>query len=123
MLDKIKNLSELLSNMGTLREKMEEVKKRIASIRVVGDAGAGMVTVTATGEGQVTNVFINKKLFDSDDNKMLEDLVMAATNDALKKSERSDRLRIPIRIRRFGFFRNFQNVWRKFWLTIFLKKW
>ncbi|AVQ13648.1 Nucleoid-associated protein [Leptospira santarosai] len=87
MFDKIKNLSELLSNMGTLREKMEEVKKRIASIRVVGDAGAGMVTVTATGEGQVTNVFINKKLFDSDDNKMLEDLIMAATNDALKKAK------------------------------------
>ncbi|ABJ77390.1 MULTISPECIES: YbaB/EbfC family nucleoid-associated protein [Leptospira] len=87
MLDKIKNLSELLSNMGALREKMEDVKKRIASIRVVGDAGAGMVTVTATGEGQIINVFINKQLFDSDDNKMLEDLVMAATNDALKKAK------------------------------------
>ncbi|EKR64412.1 MULTISPECIES: YbaB/EbfC family nucleoid-associated protein [Leptospira] len=87
MLDKIKNLSELLSNMGTLREKMEDVKKRIASIRVIGDAGAGMVTVTATGEGQIINVFINKQLFDSDDNKMLEDLIMAATNDALKKAK------------------------------------
>ncbi|TGM08392.1 YbaB/EbfC family nucleoid-associated protein [Leptospira barantonii] len=86
MFDKIKNFSELLSNMGALREKMEEVKKRIAAIRVMGDAGAGMVTVTATGEGQITNVFINKQLFDADDHKMLEDLVMAATNDALKKA-------------------------------------
>ncbi|AAN51530.1 YbaB/EbfC family nucleoid-associated protein [Leptospira interrogans] len=87
MFDKIKNFSEILSNMGSFREKMEEVKKRIASIRVVGDAGAGMVTVTASGEGQITNVFINKQLFDADDNKMLEDLVMAATNDALKKAK------------------------------------
>ncbi|EMJ98123.1 YbaB/EbfC family nucleoid-associated protein [Leptospira alstonii] len=87
MFDKIKNFSELLSNMGVLRERMEEIKKRIAAIRVVGDAGAGMVTVTATGEGHITNVFINKQLFDADDNKMLEDLVMAATNDALKKAK------------------------------------
>ncbi|EMY77240.1 DNA-binding protein, YbaB/EbfC family [Leptospira weilii serovar Ranarum str. ICFT] len=87
MFDKIKNFSELLSNMGALRERMEEIKKRIAAIRVVGDAGAGMVTVTATGEGHITNVFINKQLFDAEDNKMLEDLVMAATNDALKKAK------------------------------------
>ncbi|AOP35783.1 hypothetical protein A0128_19235 [Leptospira tipperaryensis] len=87
MFDKMKNFSEILSNMGAFREKMEEVKKRISALRVTGDAGAGMVTVTATGEGLITNVFINKQLFDADDNKMLEDLVLAATNDALKKAK------------------------------------
>ncbi|MDV6237728.1 YbaB/EbfC family nucleoid-associated protein [Leptospira ellisii] len=86
MFDKIKNFSEILTNMGAFREKMEDVKKRIAAIRVMGDAGAGMVTVTATGEGLITNVAINKQLFDADDNKMLEDLVLAAVNDALKKA-------------------------------------
>lgn len=86
MFENLKNASEMFSKMGEMRGKMEEIKKRISNLRVVGDAGAGMVQVTSTGEGLITDVKINRALFDSEDNKMLEDLIISATNDALKKS-------------------------------------
>ncbi|TGL62902.1 YbaB/EbfC family nucleoid-associated protein [Leptospira sarikeiensis] len=89
MFENLKNASELFSRMGEMRGKMEEVKKRISSLRVVGDAGAGMVQVTSTGDGTIVDVKINRALFDSEDNKMLEDLMIAATNDALQKAKQS----------------------------------
>ncbi|TGK03169.1 YbaB/EbfC family nucleoid-associated protein [Leptospira langatensis] len=87
MFENLKNASEIFSKMGEMRGKMEEIKKRISNLRVVGDAGAGMVQVTSTGDGVVVDIKINRALFDSEDNKMLEDLVLAATNDSLKKAK------------------------------------
>lgn len=89
MFENLKNASELFSKMGEMRGKMEEIKKRISNLRVMGDAGAGMVQVTSTGDGMIVNVKINRALFDSEDNKMLEDLVMAATNDAIQKAKQA----------------------------------
>ncbi|EIE02449.1 YbaB/EbfC family nucleoid-associated protein [Leptospira licerasiae] len=89
MFENLKNASELFSKMGEMRGKMEEIKKRISNLRVMGDAGAGMVQVTSTGDGMIVDVKINRALFDSEDNKMLEDLVMAATNDAIQKAKQA----------------------------------
>ncbi|PJZ27171.1 YbaB/EbfC family nucleoid-associated protein [Leptospira hartskeerlii] len=89
MFENLKNASEIFSKMGEMRGKMEEIKKRISSLRVMGDAGAGMVQVTSTGDGLIVDVKINRALFDSEDNKMLEDLVMAATNDAVQKAKQA----------------------------------
>ncbi|PJZ71093.1 YbaB/EbfC family nucleoid-associated protein [Leptospira perolatii] len=87
MFENIKNASEMLARMGDMRGKMEEIKKRISSLRVTGDAGAGMVQVSCTGDGLITDVKINRQLFESDDNKMMEDLIISATNDALRKAK------------------------------------
>ena len=89
MFENLKNASEIFSKMGEMRGKMEEIKKRISNLRVMGDAGAGMVQVTSTGDGAIVDVKINRALFDSEDNKMLEDLVMAATNDAVQKAKQA----------------------------------
>ncbi|MEI1277445.1 YbaB/EbfC family nucleoid-associated protein [Leptospira venezuelensis] len=89
MFENLKNASEIFSKMGEMRGKMEEIKKRISNLRVMGDAGAGMVQVTSTGDGAIVDVKINRALFDSEDNKMLEDLVMAATNDAIQKAKQA----------------------------------
>ncbi|PJZ78100.1 YbaB/EbfC family nucleoid-associated protein [Leptospira neocaledonica] len=89
MFENLKNASEIFSKMGEMRGKMEEIKKRISNLRVMGDAGAGMVQVTSTGDGSIVDVKINRALFDSEDNKMLEDLVMAATNDAIQKAKQA----------------------------------
>ncbi|TGK38007.1 YbaB/EbfC family nucleoid-associated protein [Leptospira andrefontaineae] len=89
MFENLKNASEIFSKMGEMRGKMEEIKKRISNLRVMGDAGAGMVQVTSTGDGAIVDVKINRTLFDSEDNKMLEDLVMAATNDAIQKAKQA----------------------------------
>ena len=85
MFGNLGNMADAFSQMNGMRKQMAEMKKRVAKIKVTGSAGAGIVTVTANGENKILDVSINKDLLGSDETKMLEDLVMAATNDALKK--------------------------------------
>jgi len=82
-------MMEALSKMGDIKKQMEEAQKRISKIKVIGIAGAGMVNVTITGDNRVVDVKIGKELLTGDDVKMLEDLVIAATNDALNKVKES----------------------------------
>jgi DNA-binding YbaB/EbfC family protein len=86
MFEGIKNISEIFSKLSDLKASTEELNRRMESIHVTGDAGAGMVQVIANGKGQILNVKINKAMFDSEDVKMMEDLIVAATNEALKKT-------------------------------------
>ena len=84
---KLGQLSDTLSKMKDMKKQMAAAQKRIALIRVTATAGAGMVDVTVSGDGIVTNIKIKKELFEGDDVKMLEDLILSATNEALKKSK------------------------------------
>lgn len=84
---KFEKMTETLGKMKDMKAQMNLVQKRIALIRVTASSGAGMVDVTASGDGMITNVKINKQLFEGDDMKMLEDLIISATNEALKKSK------------------------------------
>jgi DNA-binding YbaB/EbfC family protein len=84
---KMEQLTETLSKMKDMKKQMAIIQKRVALIRVTASAGAGMVDVTVSGDGVVTNVKIKKELFEADDLKMLEDLIISATNEALKKSK------------------------------------
>ena len=85
MFDNLGNMANAFSQMNGMKKQMKEMQNRVAKIQVAGSAGAGIVTVTASGENRILDVKINKDLLDSDDTKMLEDLVISATNDALKK--------------------------------------
>ncbi|MEM7181209.1 MAG: YbaB/EbfC family nucleoid-associated protein [Spirochaetota bacterium] len=82
-----KKMADTFSKMKDMKKQMAAVQKRIALIRVTASAGAGMVDVTVTGDGNVSDIKINKELFEADDVKMLEDLIISATNDALKKAK------------------------------------
>ncbi|MCB1156444.1 MAG: YbaB/EbfC family nucleoid-associated protein [Leptospiraceae bacterium] len=82
-----KKMADTISKMRDMKKQMAAVQKRISLIRVTASAGAGMVDVTVTGDGNVSNIKINKELFEADDVKMLEDLIISATNEALKKSK------------------------------------
>jgi DNA-binding YbaB/EbfC family protein len=84
---KLDQLGDTLSKMKDMKKNMAVAQKRIALIRVTASAGAGMVNVTVSGDGVITNIKINKELFEGEDIKMLEDLVISATNEALKKSK------------------------------------
>ena len=86
MFKNISDIFKLLKNYGPLQEQMEEVKQRIARLHITGEAGAGMVKVTVSGEGRVTDCRIDKALIDGDDLKLMEDLIISAVNDALEKS-------------------------------------
>ena len=84
---KLGQISDTLSIMKDMKKHMAAAQKRIALIRVTATAGAGMVDVTVSGDGVITNIKIKKELFEGDDVKMLEDLILSATNEAIKKSK------------------------------------
>jgi DNA-binding YbaB/EbfC family protein len=89
MFKNISDLINLIKNAGPFKEQMEGIKERIARLRVSGDAGAGMVQIVVSGDGKILDCNIDEKLFEPDDFKMLEDLIISATNDALEKARQA----------------------------------
>lgn len=89
MFEGLKNFSEVFSKMGDIKAQSEKMSQFMENLRVSGDAGAGMVNVIMNGKGQVVDVKINQALFEGDDIKMLEDLILAAFNDANAKVKES----------------------------------
>lgn len=80
-------MSDMLKQAQKLQEKMQKVQDQLGSIEVEGSAGGGMVTVTANGKQEILGVRIDKQVVDPDDIEMLEDLVVAAVNQALEKAQ------------------------------------
>ncbi len=78
----MKSLPQLL---GHVRQLQEELQKRLAEIAVEASAGGGMVTVTMNGQKQLTRVRIDPEVLASPDRDMLQDLVLAAVNEASRK--------------------------------------
>src|SRR5579875_811192 len=83
----MKNLSGLMKQANQFQEKMQEMQARLDAMEVEGTAGAGMVTVTLSGKGDMKRVKIDPKLADPGEMEMLEDLLMAAHADARRKVE------------------------------------
>ena len=70
-----------------MQKQMEETTKQLEEAEYTGTAGGGVVEVTVSGKKEVTKVSIKEEVVDPDDIEMLEDLVMAATNEALRQME------------------------------------
>ena len=70
---------------GNLQNKVEEMQEKIGGIIAVGSAGGNMVEITLNGEFQVTKVFVNKEVMETQDIVLLQDLILAAHNDASAK--------------------------------------
>lgn len=79
-------MGKLMQQAQKMQEKMQEAQAEIANLEVEGAAGGGMVKVTMNGRHEVQRVAIDDSLM-GDDREMLEDLVTAATNDAVQKVE------------------------------------
>lgn len=79
-------LGQLMKQAQQLQEDFQQAQNELASMEVVGEAGAGMVRITMTGRHDVRAVRIDPSLME-DDTEMLEDLVAAAMNDAVHKVE------------------------------------
>ena len=86
MFENLKNIGAMMQQAQQMQARMAEAKNRIAEIRVEGSAGGEMVRVTATGDMRITAVHIESALIESQDREMLEELVTAATNQALQKA-------------------------------------
>ena len=81
------NMQGMMKQMQKMQKKMAEAQEELGEKRIEGTAGGGMVTVVVSGHKEVVEVNINEEVVDPEDIEMLQDLVLAATNDALKKAE------------------------------------
>ena len=70
-----------------MQTKMAQMQEEMANMEITGTAGGDMVTVTLTGKGDMKSVSIDPTLFSSDDAEVVEDLLVAAHNDAKSKQE------------------------------------
>ena len=83
----MKNLGQLMKQAQEMQTKMAEVQEKLAAAEVAGTAGAGMVTVTLSGKGDVRSIKIDPGLAGGEEIEVLEDLIVAAFNDARSKVE------------------------------------
>lgn len=88
-----KNLSELMEQAKKMQERMQQAQQELVELNVTGESGGGMVSVQMNGRHDVLKVRIKPSLLD-DDVEMLEDLVAAAVNDAVRKVEKESRAKI-----------------------------
>ena len=83
----MKNLGQMLKQAQEMQAKMQEMQDALASMEVTGTSGAGMCQVTMNGKGEAQQVKIDQALVAPDDAEVLEDLILAAINDAKSKAE------------------------------------
>lgn len=86
------DMSKLMKQAQEMQGKMAEVQESLDSITVEGEAGAGLVKVTATAKGELTGISIDPSIFSPDDKEVAEDLILAAVKDAqARASERAQK--------------------------------
>ncbi|CAA7615040.1 conserved hypothetical protein [Candidatus Terasakiella magnetica] len=83
----MKNLGNLMKQASQMQAKMGEMQAKMQEIEVTGAAGAGMLQVTLNGKFELKSVKIDPSLVDPSDVEVLEDLILAAFNDAKGKAE------------------------------------
>ena len=83
----MKNLGNLMKQAQQMQARMQEMQQKLAEIEVEGGAGGGMVKVTVTGKGDLKRLKIDPSLVDPKEVEVLEDLVVAAVNDARSKAD------------------------------------
>ena len=81
------NMNNLMKQAQKMQKQMEEASKELEEKEMTATAGGGVVEVTVSGKREVTKVKIDPEAVDPDDVEMLEDLIMAATNEALRQIE------------------------------------
>lgn len=92
MLDKLKEsimkgMANMMKQAQKLQSKMLKMQDELADQTVEGSAGGGMVKVVATGKQQIKSIELEKEVVDPEDVDMLQDMIVAAVNDALNKSQ------------------------------------
>ncbi len=83
----MKDLMGLMGKAKEMQAKFQEMQEEIANMEATGSAGGGLVTVVLTGRGEMKSLKIDPSLFKEDDVEILEDLILAAHNEAKAKAE------------------------------------
>lgn len=82
----MKDFGNLMKQAQKVKAEMERIQAQAAAMLVEGTAGGGMVTVTANGRGDIVGVRVDPEVTQTGDLEMLQDLIVAATNDAITRS-------------------------------------
>jgi hypothetical protein len=83
----MKNLGNMMKQAQQMQAKMAEMQERLGDLEVSGQAGGGLVAVTLNGKGEMRGIKIDKSLADPEEVEVLEDLIVAAVNDAKGRVE------------------------------------
>ena len=81
------NIGNIMKQAQKVQERIAEVQRDLINKKVEASSGGGMVTVTANGRQEILSVKIDPSVVSMQDVEMLEDLVLAAVNEALRKSQ------------------------------------
>jgi DNA-binding YbaB/EbfC family protein len=87
MFDKLKDLGGLMQQAQQMQQKMKELQDQLERQEIVGSSGAGLVKVTVNGKNETRRIEIDASLFKPEDKGVVEDLIVAAANDARGKVE------------------------------------
>ncbi len=80
-------LGDLMQQAQKMQEKMQEAQQKLAELEVTGESGAGLVKIVLTGKHEARKLSIDPTLIEDNDQEMLEDLIVSAINDAVRKVE------------------------------------
>lgn len=92
-MDMNQNLSNLMKEAQKMQQRMQEAQQELGQLTVQGKSGANLVMIEMNGRHDVTKVVINESLLE-EDIEMLQDLVAAAINDAVRKIEKASKEKI-----------------------------
>ncbi|WP_026988026.1 YbaB/EbfC family nucleoid-associated protein [Fodinicurvata fenggangensis] len=81
----MKNLGQIMKQAQEMQGRMNELQEKLQEMEITGQSGGGLVQVTLTGKGEAKKVKIDPSLIDPNDSEVLEDLLLAAINDARGK--------------------------------------
>lgn len=84
----MKNIADIMKQAKALQSRMEGMQAELDALEVEGAAGGGMVRVAMSGKGVLKRVAIDPALMKADEREILEDLIVAAANDAKNKAEK-----------------------------------
>src|SRR5699024_9352166 len=88
------NMGGMMKQMQKMQKDMEKAQNELLEMEFEASSGGGMVTVKASGSREIIDVEINEEVVDPEDVEMLQDLVLAATNDIMKQIEETTEAKI-----------------------------
>ena len=83
----MKNLGDMMKQVQAMQERMAGIQAKLEQATVTGQSGGGMVKVTLNGKGIMTHVAVDPSLLKAEEKEIVEDLIVAAHNDAKSKAE------------------------------------
>ncbi|MDO5606763.1 MAG: YbaB/EbfC family nucleoid-associated protein [Paracoccus sp. (in: a-proteobacteria)] len=86
-LGSIGDMAKMMATAKDMQARVAEMQEGLAQLTVTGEAGAGLVRVTATAKGELTGIEIDPSIFVASEKEVVEDLILAAINDAQRRAQ------------------------------------